>query len=284
MKIQECIVNSGHGPLAPQYFCVHSTGNVGAPAINHVRLWSRGYDYAVHLVSDWHTAYHCVPYGSLCWQVGNGNRYVEGLEICEATNKEDFEKGILIAADVVRQRLKAHGWGVDRLICHQQAAYWWGGSDHTDPLPYFARWGYSWQQFKNLVENPPKNQGKEQPTMKPGDIWDYKIGENATPGLKDWEAWKRLSRTQQHAQNIEKVVCRTDDGGTKDGTRGDLFTRVCYMDMRIREMSATLTAQTEAMKTMAAAIGANPETIASTVEKAVKEKLESLKITMTTQE
>lgn len=149
--IQERIVNNGHGGLSPSYFCVHSTANVGATAANHVSLWSRGYDYAVHLVSDWREAYHTVPYSRLCWQVGNGNRFVEGLEICEATNREDFERGVTLAAQVVRERLAAHGWGVDRLICHAEASRMWGGSDHTDPLPYFNRWGYSWEQFKQAV-------------------------------------------------------------------------------------------------------------------------------------
>lgn len=149
--IKERIVNQGHGALTPSYFCVHSTANPGATAANHASLWSRDYPNAVHLVSDWTEALHCVPYDRLCWQVGNGNRYVEGLEICEATNQADFQRGIEIAAQAVRERLAAHGWGIDRLICHNEASARWGGSDHTDPIPYFAKWGYSWEQFKQLI-------------------------------------------------------------------------------------------------------------------------------------
>ena len=107
--IKERIVNQGHGALTPSYFCVHSTANPGATAANHASLWSRDYPNAVHLVSDWTEALHCVPYDRLCWQVGNGNRYVEGLEICEATNQADFQRGIEIAAQAVRERLAAHG-------------------------------------------------------------------------------------------------------------------------------------------------------------------------------
>lgn len=151
--IQERIVNNGHGALSPSYFCVHSTANPGASAANHVSLWSRDYEYAVHLVSDWTEAYHTVPYDRLCYQVGNGNSLVEGLEICEAINQEDFMKGIQIAAQVVRERLTAHGWGIDRLITHNDATQRWGGSDHSDPLPYFAKFNYSWQQFIDLVKS-----------------------------------------------------------------------------------------------------------------------------------
>ena len=70
--IREDIVNQGHGPLSPSYFCVHSTANPGATARNHRDLWARDYIYAVHLVSDWAEAIHTVPYDRLCYQVATG--------------------------------------------------------------------------------------------------------------------------------------------------------------------------------------------------------------------
>lgn len=152
--IRESIVSQGHGSLSPSYFCVHSTANPGATAANHVAYWRRNPSISMtHLVSDWTAAYHTVPYDRLCHQVGNGNGYVEGLEICEATNADDFMRGIEIAAQVVRERLAARGWGVGRLITHDMARRMWGGTDHTDPNEYFARWGYSWDRFIQLVEN-----------------------------------------------------------------------------------------------------------------------------------
>lgn len=152
VQIKEEIVNAGHGYLAPSLFAVHSTANPGATARNHRNLWSRGWPYAVHLVSDWTEAIHCVPYDALCWQVGNGNTTCEGIEICEATNATDFWRGIDIAADVTAQRLKAHGWGVDRMHPHQWFSQTYGGSDHTDPIPYFSRYGYTWAAFVQLVQ------------------------------------------------------------------------------------------------------------------------------------
>ncbi len=87
----------------------------------------------MHLTSDWTEAIHCVPYDRLCWQVGNGNGTCEGIVICEATNASDFWRGIDIAADVIAQRLRAHGWGVDRMHPHQWFSETYGGSDQTDP-------------------------------------------------------------------------------------------------------------------------------------------------------
>ena len=85
-------------------------------------------------------------------RVGNGNTTCEGIEICEATNASDFWKGIDIAADVIAQRLRAHGWGVDRMHPHSWFSQTYGGSDHTDPIPYFSRYGYTWPAFIQLVQ------------------------------------------------------------------------------------------------------------------------------------
>ena len=135
MQIKEEIVNAGHGYLNPSLFAVHSTANPGATARNHRDLWSRGYDYAVHLTSDWTEAIHCVPYDRLCWQVGNGNGTCEGIEICEATNASDFWRGIDIAADVIAQRLRTHGWGRRPHAPTPMFSQTYGGSGPYGPHP-----------------------------------------------------------------------------------------------------------------------------------------------------
>lgn len=149
--IESRIVASGHGSLSPDLYAVHSTGNPGATADNHASYWSSNPDLAVHVVADWSKALNTVPYDRLCWQVGNGNSHVEGIEICEATSREDFDAGIRIAARAVAERLNARGWGIDRMVSHKWCSETYGGSDHTDPIPYFDKWGYSWEQFKGEV-------------------------------------------------------------------------------------------------------------------------------------
>ena len=47
---------------------------------------------------------------------------------------------------------------------------------------------------------------------------------------------------QRHLTPL-RVLGRTDDGGTKDGSKGDIYTRICFIDKRVREMSATVAAQ-----------------------------------------
>lgn len=173
VTIKRDIVNSGHGYLAPFLFAVHSTANPGATARNHRDLWSRGYDYAVHLTSDWREAYQCVEYNNLCWQVGNGNSTCIGIEICEATNAADFQRGFDIAAQVCAQVLKQRGWNTSVMHPHLWFSQNYGGSDHTDPRPYFAKWGKTWADFVKLVQqkmNPSTSQiinqiKKEHPDM-----------------------------------------------------------------------------------------------------------------------
>ncbi|MDO4532641.1 MAG: RICIN domain-containing protein, partial [Coriobacteriia bacterium] len=152
----EDIVNWGHGPLNASYIVIHETANPGATAWNHRMLWSGDNyyaDYAVHYVLDWTgNCYYCVPEDRLCWQVGNGNEYVIGIELCHATNKADFKKVWDAGVQWTAWQLKKHGWGMSRLISHNECGYKWGGTDHTDPDDYFESFGKTWQGFKAAVK------------------------------------------------------------------------------------------------------------------------------------
>lgn len=259
--IEERIVAYGHGRLAPSYLCVHSTDNPGATAANHASYWAgAGADYAVHLVSDWTQCLHTVPYDALCWQVGNGNAFVEGIEICEAETLEDFERGVLIAARACRERLDAHGWSTDNLVNHAWCSEVFGGSDHSDPIPYFERWGYSWGAFTALVENGGND-------MTPDEIWSFNNG--GDPGERN--AWRRLC-------DMHEAVSAWYYG--QDGNQG-LLTNVYDTNAKVTQMQVTLAAQTEAIKTLAESVGADPSAIADAVAAAVKEKLETINLEVT---
>ena len=125
MQVKESIISQGHGWLSPSYVCIHETANPGATALNHVNYWSSDDTYAVHYVMDWSgVAYHCVPDNRLCYQVGNGNAYVLGIELCHATNKADFQKVWDAAIDWAAWALKRHGWGTGRLWQPPSAPDW----------------------------------------------------------------------------------------------------------------------------------------------------------------
>ena len=162
---REEIVNSGHGSIAPQYLVVHETANAGASAANHVKLYSRGYSYAVHYVAelDGSTIYHTMRDDRKSWSVGRGNPYVVSIEMAHATNAQDFYEQYSQVAQWCANYLKGRGWGIDRLLSHNDCRLRWGGTDHTDPIGYFKTYGRSWSDFKALVSKYMAN-GNYQPS------------------------------------------------------------------------------------------------------------------------
>lgn len=152
MQIVDAIVSDGHGALTPEYVCIHETANPGATAAQHVSYWSASPAYAVHYVADWgQRVYRCVPDDRICWQVGGGNSHVLGIELCHATNSDDFAKVWDNGVEWAAWALSSRGWGVDRLISHDDARRMWGGTDHADPIEYFEQFGRSWVQFVACV-------------------------------------------------------------------------------------------------------------------------------------
>lgn len=150
---KEAICNQGHGYNSAQYLAVHETDNPGASAYNHYRLYSRGYAYAVQYVMDLDGSpvYHCMEDNRKAWAVGNGNSRCVNIELCHATNRADFNKQWDEAVKWCGDYLNKRGWGIDRLISHNDARMRFGGTDHTDPLSYFASYGKSWNMFKSEV-------------------------------------------------------------------------------------------------------------------------------------
>lgn len=146
-------VSNGHGYLSASYLVIHETANPGASAYNHTLLWSRDDTYAVHHVMelDGSTVYNTVPENRLCWHVGNGNYATVGIELAHATNASDFSKQWNEAVKWAGDELRSRGWDTSRLLSHYEAAQRWGGSDHTDPNGYFARYGKTWAEFKQAV-------------------------------------------------------------------------------------------------------------------------------------
>ena len=150
------------------------------------------------------------------------------------------------------------------------------GSDHTtcpDLAPNGLNYIYVINKANEILE------GNDMTSA--GDVWNYGLGENATSGKNNLPAWVRLSWVHHDTAALYRILTRTDDGGTKDGSRGDIYTRVCYIDKRVREMTATITAQAAAIEALSKALGSNPADVAKTVETAVKAKLDALEINVT---
>lgn len=90
----------------------------------------------------------------------------------------------------------------------------------------------------------------------------------------------RLSKwdDKTHASNMGQLI--TEQPVKYNGTTAKLGDRLGYIDAHTHIMDTQITALTEAIKTLATNQGADPDRIAAIVEKAVKEKLDSLTITV----
>ncbi|MRX82268.1 N-acetylmuramoyl-L-alanine amidase [Eggerthella guodeyinii] len=150
---RENIVSYGHGTNNAGYLVIHETANPGASAWNHVNYWANNDDYAVHYVMelDGSVVYQTMPDWALAWHVGNGNYSTVGIELAHATNAADFSSQWAEAVKWAGDYLSYRGWGVDRMLSHDECRYIWGGTDHTDPSGYFAQYGRSWGQFEAAV-------------------------------------------------------------------------------------------------------------------------------------
>lgn len=120
---------------------------------------------------------------------------------------------------------------------------------------------------------------REGSDMSAADVWNYAIGQDATAGKGNVPAWQRLSWVHHDTAALYAALCQGHRSPIKgDTSAGDLMTRICYMDWRIREMEPQVAALTEAVKALAQAKGADPDAIAKAVSDAVKAKLESMRI------
>lgn len=209
MRIKDAFVSNGHGELPyPQFVVIHETANPGATALNHVTYWSNNPMYAVHYVADWtDTIYHCVPDSRLCYQVGNGNDKVIGIELCHALNKLDFEKVWRNGIQWAAYMLSLRKWNTERLISHDDCRRMFGGTDHTDPISYFASFGKTFEDFKNDVATEMRKDVFEMTSKEIQAIADkvkYAVWAYRNPGLEKVDAYQILRDCRDSLSRIEK--------------------------------------------------------------------------------
>lgn len=152
MDITEAIVSSGHGGISPSYLVIHSTSDPGATADDLLAYWKSGAEYMAHYIVDWRgVCYHAAPDDVKLWHCGNGNSVSIGIEICEPSDDSYLAASWDRAVEAARAILDLHGWGVAAMVSHDWMSRNYGGSDHDDPLPFFARMGRTWDEFASAV-------------------------------------------------------------------------------------------------------------------------------------
>ncbi|MCF1783343.1 SLAP domain-containing protein [Lactobacillus mulieris] len=149
----------------PEGIVIHETATPGATAANEAtyfrREWSNMYSY-VHAFVDKSGVIQIHPTNRGVWGAGAiaNPRFIQ-VELCEESTTDGFARSVNNDAIYVASLLKqygltpslADGTGSGTIWSHNAVSQYLGGTDHTDPIGYFNKWGYSMSQFFDLVKH-----------------------------------------------------------------------------------------------------------------------------------
>lgn len=147
-----------NGVGKPEGVVVHETATPGATARNEVtyfnREWSNMYSY-VHAFVDNNEIIniHSTDYG--VWGAGptaNG-KYIQ-IELCEVNTTDAFARSVSNDAYYIASKLLQYNLPFTpgtTVLSHNDVSHRYGDTNHTDPVGYFAAWGYSMDQFYDLI-------------------------------------------------------------------------------------------------------------------------------------
>lgn len=140
-----------------QFLVIHSTSDLQATAANEDQFfdnnWDKVYAYVQWAIDD-KEAWNNYPDGMKAWGAGNVNPYAYSqIEICEFNDDNRSKAAIANAVQLAKAILnEAKQKGINiRIVSHHEAQSMFGGSDHTDPDEYFARFGYNMDWFRQQV-------------------------------------------------------------------------------------------------------------------------------------
>lgn len=119
------------------------------------KRWNKpGIEKLTHGVIDDIGVYNFAPETMACWQVGNGwgNSHCIGYEFCELNTKEEFNKVWNNGVEKYAELCKKYKLSVDRIVGHCEAHDKGFASNHSDPEPYFRRFGKDMNDFRADVK------------------------------------------------------------------------------------------------------------------------------------
>lgn len=142
---------------------VHDTANDNSTLENEVNYMYNNYNSAfVHAYTSSNEIRQTAPADYLAWGAGaNANPYFYQIELAHAHSYEEFAKSVNNDAYLTAYMLKRNGLqpkladthnGDGTVISHNAVSKYYGGTDHTDPVGYFERWGYDMNQYFDLVQ------------------------------------------------------------------------------------------------------------------------------------
>ncbi|MBC6146882.1 SH3 domain-containing protein [Listeria welshimeri] len=175
------VYKDGYGK--PKGFVVHETANDNSTITSEINYMTTNWQNAfVHTFVDSSRIIQIHPTEYAVWGAGpKANPYFVQSELVREKTKEKFYKSINNDAYYVAFNLKqyglipvnAHNTGIGTVWSHDAVSRYLGGTTHSDPVGYFAKWGYSFNEFFDLV--------------------NYKYNELTVPDFKTYYAKSAIS-------------------------------------------------------------------------------------------
>lgn len=143
-------------------FVVHETANPNSTLDGETNfMYNNYYNAFVHAFVDGKEIRQTAPADYLSWGSGPvGNSYFYQSELVEAHSVNEFAKSVNNQAYLAAYMLKRNGLkpklaqdhnGDGTILSHNDISRYYGGTDHTDPIQYFASWNYDMHKFYDLV-------------------------------------------------------------------------------------------------------------------------------------
>lgn len=168
-------------PVTPTRLVIHSTANPGASDENHF-LWldaARRHGWANYYL-DHDSISQVVPEGLKAPAQGpTYNAMSLSIELCEPATTlpwaeqvrrfdETWKRGVWLSADI----LFRHGWPITAMVGHFEVSQQVPNeTDHTDPLPFFKRFGKTWTDWRADVAKALEERKRGYPTEAPEWKW-----------------------------------------------------------------------------------------------------------------
>lgn len=119
------------------------------------KRWDKpGVEKLVHGFIDDTGVYQFAPLDMSCWHIGDswGNKNCIGYELCELETVEEFQKVWKNAVAHYADLCRRFGLNAGHVIGHCEAHEKGFASNHSDPEPYFARFGKTMKDFRAEVQ------------------------------------------------------------------------------------------------------------------------------------
>lgn len=141
---------------------IHETANPNSTINGEVNFMYGNYRNAfVHAFASNGEVIETADTNYLAWGAGRyANPLFLHIELVESKSFHSFAQSVNSDAFWVALQLHNYGLlpsfgdnnGIGTVISHNAISRFYGGTTHTDPYGYFAKWGYSMSEFYKLVE------------------------------------------------------------------------------------------------------------------------------------